>query len=49
MGAKDDPERAPRRGCVCAVFITEPDGTHPRTYARCLAHKRIARENYVGD
>lgn len=49
MGAKDDPERAPRRGCLCALFITAEDGTHPRSYTRCLEHRRIARENYLGE
>jgi hypothetical protein len=51
MGAPDDPGRAPRRGCCCLLFITEDTGTHPRSYIRadCFTHRRIARENYLGD
>jgi hypothetical protein len=49
VGAKDDPERVPRRGCVCILLITEDGGTQPGTYARCFEHKRIARDNYDGD
>jgi hypothetical protein len=50
MGAVDDPERAPRRGCQCALFITEEGGTQPGTCViGCLEHRRIAKENFVGD
>lgn len=47
MDHQADPERAPRRGCRCALFITEPDGTIPRSYAACAWHQQIARENRV--
>lgn len=50
MGAPNDPDRIPPRGCRCVLFITEPDGTQPGTCViGCLVHKRVAKENFVGD
>lgn len=49
MGAKGDLERAERRGCCCAVFVTEAGGTQRGSYTRCLEHKRTAKENRDGE
>jgi hypothetical protein len=50
MSAKGDPERAPRRGCACVLFITEAGGTQPGTCViGCLLHKRVAKENHLDD
>jgi hypothetical protein len=49
VAAPEAPDRTPRRGCTCVLFITEESGTQRGTYARCLDHKRIARQNHAAD